>query len=33
MRKKKVVIDTPCLIALDNIGILEILCELYQEEI
>jgi len=31
MRKKKVVVDTSCLIALDNIGVMEILCKLYKE--
>ena len=33
MRKKKVVIDTSCLIALDNIGVMGILCRLYKEVI
>ncbi|MCK4525784.1 DUF3368 domain-containing protein [candidate division WOR-3 bacterium] len=31
MPEKKVVVDTSCLIALESIGIIKILCELYKE--
>jgi predicted nucleic acid-binding protein len=31
MRKKKIVIDTSCLIALESIRIIEILCKLYKD--
>jgi len=31
MPKKKVIVDTSCLIALDNIKIIDILCALYKE--
>lgn len=31
MRKKKIVVDTSYLIALENIGVIEILCKLYKE--
>lgn len=31
MPKGKVVVDTSCLIALENLGIVNILCDLYQE--
>ncbi len=31
MLKKKVIVDTSCLIALDNLKIIDVLCDLYEE--